>query len=113
MVKLIFDVGSSVLRDVLLNVLAADTLETVLQINAHKIYSLHYGRPKVLFDSEFRLLTETPPDPEKFDITLPVKIFRNISPSICPNLVPANYNWRPQLPPGPKRHQTLKMTSTE
>ena len=59
MVKLIVDVGSSVLRDVLLNVLAADTLETVLQINVHKIYSLHHGRPKVLFDSEFSLLTDT------------------------------------------------------
>ena len=101
MVKLIVDVGSSVLRDVLLKALAPNTLDNVLQTNIYKINSLHYGRPKVLFDNEFRLLTETPPDPEKFDITLLVKIFRNICPSICPHLVPLNHNWSPQSPPGP------------
>ena len=101
MVKLIVDVGSSVLRDVLLNVLAPDTLDNVLQTNIPKINRLYYGIPKVLFANEFSLLTETPPDPEKFDITLLVKVFRNICPSICPNLVPASYNWSPQSPPGP------------
>ena len=101
MVKLIVDVGSSVLRDVLLKVLAPDTLDNVLQTNIYKINNLHYGRPKVLFDNEFTLLTATPPDPEKFDITLLVKLFRNICPSICPNLIPPHHNWSPQSPPGP------------
>ena len=101
MVKLIVDVGSSVLRDVLVKALAPDTLDNFLQTNIYKINTLHYGRPKVLFDDEFSLLTETPPDPEKFDITLLVKIFRNICPTICPNLVPPNYNWSRQFPPGP------------
>ena len=101
MVKLIVDVGSSVLRDVLLKALAPDTLENVLQTNIYKINSLYYGRPKVLFDNEFSLLTETPPDPEKFDITLLVKVFRNICPVICPHLVPLTHNWDPQSPPGP------------
>ena len=36
LVKLIDDVGSSVLRDVLLNVLAPDTLDNILQRNIHK-----------------------------------------------------------------------------
>ena len=99
MVKLIVDVGSSVLRDVLLNVLAPDTLNNVLQTNIHNLNRLH--RTKVLFDNEFTLLTATPPDLEKFDITLLVKIFRNICPSICPHLVPLNHNWSPQSPPGP------------
>ena len=101
MVKLIVDVGSSVLRDVLLKALAPDTLDNILQTNIYKINTLHYGIPKVLFDDEFSLLTETPPDPEKFDITLLVKIFRSICPSICPHLVPLTHNWNPQSPPGP------------
>ena len=88
LVKLIVDVGTSVLRDVLLNVLAPDTLDNILQTNINKINSLRFGRAKVLFDREFSLLTETPPDLEKFDITLLVKIFRNICPSICSNFVP-------------------------
>ena len=99
MVKLIVDVGSGVLRDVLLNVLAPDTLNNVLQTNIYNLNRLH--RTKVLFDNEFTLLTATPPDLEKFDITLLVKIFRNICPSICPHLVPLNHNWSPQSSPGP------------
>ena len=101
MVRLIVDVGSSVLRDVLLNAFAPDTLDKVLQANASKINALGRGKNKILFDNEFTLLTETPPDAEKFDITLLVKLFRHLCPSICPNLVPPNYNWNQKQPPRP------------
>ena len=99
MVRLIVDVSSSVLRDVLLNILAPKTLNNVLQGYIHKIGRLH--NTGVLYDNEFRLLTDTPPDPEKFDITLLVKVFRIISPSIPRNLVPPDHEWSPQSPPRP------------
>ena len=99
MVRLIVDVSASVLRDVLLNVLAPDTLNNVLQGYTHKIGRLY--NTGVLYDNEFRLLTDTPPDPEKFDITLLVKVFRIISPSISRNLVPRDHEWSTQSEPSP------------
>ena len=101
LVTLIVDVGSKVLRDVLLHIISPDTFDKFIQSNIHIINHLYYNRPKVLFPNEFNLLNETPPDPEKFDITLLVKIFRNIISSIRPNIVPPNYNWGTQFPPGP------------
>ena len=101
LVKLIVDISSEVLRDVLLHVLKPDTLDNVLQTNRHTIDLLYYGRRKVFYDNEFRVLTETPPNPDKFDITLLVKTFRNICPLICPNLISPNHDWGPQSPPGP------------
>ena len=101
LVKLIVDVGSEVLRDVLLRVIEPDTLDSVLQTYRHTIDSLYYGRQRVLFDNEYNILTETPTNPHKFDITLLVKIFRNICPLVCPNLIPPKYDWSPQSPPGP------------
>ena len=101
LVRLIVDVGSEVLRDVLLHVIEPDTLDNVLQTNRHIIDNLYYGRQRVLFDNEYNILTETPTNPHKFDITLLVKTFRNICPSVCPNLIPPKYDWSPQSPPGP------------
>ena len=100
LVRLIVDVGSKVLRDVLVHIIKPDTIDTVLQANVQTINRLYHGRPKILFDNEFTLLTETPPNPEKFDITLLVKICRNICPAICPHLIPPNYDWSPQSSPG-------------
>ena len=101
LVRLIVDVGSEVLQDVLLHVIEPDTLDNVLQTNRHTIDSLYYGRQRVFFDNEYNILTEIPSNAHKFDITLLVKIFRNICPSVCPNLIPPKYDWSPQSPPGP------------
>ena len=97
--KLIIDIGPKVLRDVLLHIISPDTFDKFIQSNMHIINRLYYNRPKVLFENEFKLLNERHPDPEKFDVTLLVKIFRNIISSVYPNIIPPNYNWG--SPPGP------------
>ena len=99
LVELIVDVGSEVLRDVLLHIIQPGTLTTILQTHRRTIDNLYCKR--ILFDNEYNVLTETTPNSDKFDITLLVRIFRNICPSICPNLIPPKYDWSPQSPPGP------------
>ena len=87
LIYLVVDVGSEVLRDVLLEIVKPDTLETVFQNSRAIIYTLLQKR--ALFQEQYDLLTKTPPDPEEFDISLLVKIFRNI----CPSVTPQGFNW--------------------
>ena len=88
LISLVVDLGSEVLRDVLLEIVKPDSLETVFQNSRAIIYSLL--QKKVLFQEQYVLLTKTPPDPKEFDISLLVKIFRNI----CPSVTPQGLDWR-------------------
>ena len=88
LISLVVDVGSEVLRDVLLELVKPDTLETVFQ-KSHAILNTLVQK-RSLFQEQYDLLTKTPPDPEEFDISLLVKIFRNI----CPSVTPQYFDWR-------------------
>ena len=91
LISLVVDVGSEVLRDVLLQLVKPRTLEAVLQANINTINKL---RGKVLFPEQYALLINVPPNAEDFDISLLVIIFRNI----CPNVPPPSLGWKTKKP---------------
>ena len=88
LMSLVVDLGSEVLRDVLLHLVKSRTLEAVIQANSAIIDGLI--QKKAIFPQQYDLLMKVPPDPEEFDISLLVKVFRNI----CPNLTPHGFDWR-------------------
>ena len=92
LIKVIVDNGSEVLRDVILQKVQPDTLDNVILTNMTKINWLHKRR--ILFDEQYSLLTEAPPDPEKFDISLLTIILRNI----CPNVPAPMRGWDSRVP---------------
>ena len=91
LISLVVDVGSEVLRDVLLQLVKPRTLEAVLQANINTINKLS---GKVLFPEQYTLLMKVPPNAEDFDISLLVIIFRNI----CPNVPPPILGWEIKQP---------------
>ena len=76
LVKVLVDLGSEALRDVMLQVLLPDTLATAVSSKMEKIDDLRKNR--ILFDKQYKLLTEVPPQPKKFDISLLTIILRNL-----------------------------------
>ena len=75
-VYVLFDLGSDVLRDVMLQRLQPDTLEQALQSRKSRIDEL-YGQNKISAH-DYELLKEVPPDPVKFDIPLLMNILIHI-----------------------------------
>ena len=76
----LYDVGSEVLRDVMLQLLQPDTLEEALQSSKSKICEL--CEMQLLSRQDYDLLKEVPPHPEKFDIHLLTKILIHICPGV-------------------------------
>ena len=74
--NVLFDLGSEVLRDVMLQLLQPDTLEEALQSSKSKIDALN--EMQVLSSQDYDLLNEVPSHPEKFDIHLLTKILIHI-----------------------------------
>ena len=74
------DFGSDILRDVMLQLLQPDTLDDVLQSRKAKIDELY--RKKILFRYQYDLLTEVPPQPEKFDSHLLTTLLIHICPGV-------------------------------
>ena len=87
LIKVIVDVGSEVMRDVIRQKVLPDTLGNVVQTNIAKIDRLK--KENILFNEQYNLLTQVPPDPEKFDISLLRIILRNI----CPNVPAPMHGW--------------------
>ena len=82
LVTLLIDIGGEVLRDELLKEIPLNTFGNVLQSNINLLTSLR--NRKVLTEPQFALLLESPPDPNKFDISLLVALLRNLCPHIKP-----------------------------
>ena len=81
--KVLIDLGTKTLRDVVKEVLLPDTLDGVVKANITRITELY--RQRVLFDKQYDLLIEDPPDPEKFDISLLAFILRNLCNAPAPS----------------------------
>ena len=80
LLKVLVNLGSTVLRDLL-----PKNLADVVKTNKAKVDNLHSNR--ILFDKQYNLLTEDPPNPEKFDISLLTIILQNLCPKV---LAPSN-----------------------
>ena len=93
LVKVLVDLGSEALRDVMQQVLLPDTLATAVSSNMRKIDKLH--KKRILFDDQYDLLTEVPPQPKKFDISLLTIILRNL----CPGVPAPLSGWSKELDP--------------
>ena len=80
MPNVLFDLGSEVLRDVMLQLLQPDTLEETLQSSKSKIDELY--EKETLSRQDYDLLKEVPLHPEKFDIHLLTKILIHVCPGV-------------------------------
>ena len=72
------DLGSKLLRDVILERLQPDTLEETLQLSKSTIDELY--EKELLSRQEYDLLKEVPLHPDMFDIHLLTKIIKHIFP---------------------------------
>ena len=96
LVTLLIDIGGEVLRDELLKEIPLNTFGNVLQNNINLLTRLR--NMKVLTEPQFALLLESPPDPNKFDVSLLVALLRNL----CPHIKPVP-DWTIGVP-GPTDH---------
>ena len=76
----LFDLGSEVLRDVMLQLLQPNTLTQTLQSSKSKIDEL-YKRNKIS-PHDYDLLKQLPPQPEKFNIHLLINILTQFCPGV-------------------------------
>ena len=90
----LFDLGSEVLRDVMLQLLQPNTLTETFQSNKSKIDELYKGNK--ISPHDYDLLKQLPPQPEKFNIYLLINILTQFCPGV--NLPPAGWSQLEQLP---------------
>lgn len=81
-IGLVVDVGTEALRDVLYSEIPPDQLSTVLVTTRNKDIIDGLFKRKIIYATQYQLLTKTNPDAKEFDITLLVVVIRNICTTI-------------------------------